>query len=111
MMRFNHMELTLEPGALDEPNRSELIDFYHELFGWNLIEPNLFDKSDVLFTTDDFASSFILLVQVRRHLREADFYTGPEPRPDRYLDRRAEPRIEPCAGLHQGESTHPFEHG
>ena len=30
--------------------------------------------------------AFILLVQVRRHLRRAAFYTGPEPRPDRYLD-------------------------
>lgn len=30
--------------------------------------------------------AFVLLVQVRRHLREASFYTGPEPRPDRYLD-------------------------
>ncbi len=30
--------------------------------------------------------AFILLVQVRRHLREAAFYSGPEPRPDRYLD-------------------------
>lgn len=30
--------------------------------------------------------AFMLLVQVRRHLREADFYDGPDPRPDRYLD-------------------------
>ncbi len=30
--------------------------------------------------------AFVLLVQVRRHLRAAAFYTGPEPRPDRYLD-------------------------
>ncbi|MEZ4435742.1 MAG: single-stranded-DNA-specific exonuclease RecJ [bacterium] len=30
--------------------------------------------------------AFILLVQVRRHLRAAGFYTGPDPRPDRYLD-------------------------
>lgn len=30
--------------------------------------------------------AFVLLVQVRRHLREAAFYTGPDPRPDRYLD-------------------------
>jgi len=30
--------------------------------------------------------AFVLLVQVRRHLRAAEFYTGPDPRPDRYLD-------------------------
>lgn len=30
--------------------------------------------------------AFVLLVQVRRHLRAAGFYTGPDPRPDRYLD-------------------------
>lgn len=30
--------------------------------------------------------AFVLLVQVRRHLRAAAFYSGPDPRPDHYLD-------------------------
>lgn len=30
--------------------------------------------------------AFMLLVQVRRHLRDASFYDGPDPRPDRLLD-------------------------
>ena len=30
--------------------------------------------------------AFLLIVQLRRALRDADFFTGPDPRPDRYLD-------------------------
>lgn len=73
MMRFNHMELTLEPGTLDEPTRSQLIDFYSDLFGWRPIEPNLFDPSDLLFISDDTASSFLLLYQGKKAMTAPGF--------------------------------------
>jgi len=73
MMRFNHMELTLEPGTLDEPTRGELIEFYSDLFGWKAIEPALFDPSDLLFMTDDTASSFLLLFQGKKAMRSPGF--------------------------------------
>jgi len=69
MMRFNHMELTVEPGTLDEPTRSELIDFYRDLFGWQAIAPRLFDDSDLLFLTDEAASSFLLLFQGEKAMK------------------------------------------
>ncbi len=69
MMRFNHMELTVEPGTLDEPNRSQLIDFYQEVFGWRSIDPALFDKSDLLLMTDEQASSFVLLFQGEKAMK------------------------------------------
>jgi len=69
MMRFNHMELTVQPGTLDEPLRSELIEFYRDLFGWQAIEPRLFDDSDLLFMTDEVASSFLLLFQGEKAMR------------------------------------------
>lgn len=73
MMRFNHMELTLEPGLLDEPTRSQLIDFYRDLFGWQPIEPKLFHESDLLFISDDTASSFLLLYQGDKAMRAPGF--------------------------------------
>ncbi len=73
MMRFNHMEITVEPGTLDEPNRSELIDFYQGLFGWQSIAPEVFDKSDLLFMVDEQASSFLLLFQGEKAMKAPGF--------------------------------------
>ncbi len=73
MIRFNHMELTVEPGTLDDPTRSELINFYTNLFGWMPIEPNIFDDSDLLLATDEVASSFLLLYQGEKAMRAPGF--------------------------------------
>lgn len=73
MMRFNHMELTVEPGTLDEPTRSQLIDFYCDLFGWRVFDPHLFDKSDLLFMVDEQASSFLLLFQGEKAMKAPGF--------------------------------------
>ena len=42
-LRFNHMELTLPPGAL-ERDRDAIVTFYSEVFGFNAIEVPLFDR-------------------------------------------------------------------
>jgi hypothetical protein len=67
------MELTVEPGTLDEPTRSELTEFYRDLFGWQAIEPRLFDDSDLLFMTDEVASSFLLLYQGDKAMKAPGF--------------------------------------
>jgi hypothetical protein len=72
-VRFNHMELTLEPGALDEPNRSQIIGFYEDVFGWTSLPPKLFDESDLLFGTDAEFSSFLLLVQGEKAMHSPGF--------------------------------------
>jgi hypothetical protein len=34
MARFNHIELTMPKGTLDDTGKKEIVDFYHDLFGW-----------------------------------------------------------------------------
>ncbi len=32
--RLNHVAISLPPDALDETGRAEIVDFYHDAFGW-----------------------------------------------------------------------------
>ncbi len=34
MARFNHIELTVPTGTLDDDGKKKIVGFYHELFGW-----------------------------------------------------------------------------
>ena len=34
MARFNHIELTVPKGTLDDDGKKKIVGFYHELFGW-----------------------------------------------------------------------------
>jgi hypothetical protein len=47
-LRFNHMELTLPPGALDDDTRSEIKRFYGEVFGWNALDTPILGQTGLL---------------------------------------------------------------
>ncbi len=63
-MRFNHMELTVPRGMLDEQGgRAEITEFYREIFGWGAIDIPLFEQNNLLLHTDDEVSQFILIAE------------------------------------------------
>ena len=65
--RFNHMELTLAPGALSK-HRSEISEFYGELFGWESLGVPILGQLGLLLRTDPETSQFILVTEQRRHM-------------------------------------------
>ncbi len=71
-LRFNHMELTLPPGAL-ERDRDAIVTFYSEVFGFNAIEVPLFDTAGLLLATDDEVSQFLLLMEQDEHLHSPGY--------------------------------------
>ena len=71
-LRFNHMELTLPPGAL-ERDRDAIVAFYSEVFGFNAIEVPLFDTAGLLLATDDEVSQFLLLMEQDEHLHSPGY--------------------------------------
>ena len=66
MPRFNHMELTLPPGALDEETRSEIKRFYGEVFGWNALDVPILGQQGLLLRTDAETSQFVLIVESKK---------------------------------------------
>jgi hypothetical protein len=60
-MRFNHMELTLPKGSLDEGMRSDLRSFYGEVLGWNSMDIPLLGQMTCYLSPDD--GQFILLAE------------------------------------------------
>jgi len=67
-LRFNHMELTLPQGALDDRTRSEIARFYGDLFGWNSLEVPILGQKALLLRTDEETSQFILVAESRKPL-------------------------------------------
>jgi len=65
-LRFNHMELTLPPGALDEETRSEIKRFYGEVFGWNALDVPILGQQGLLLRTDAETSQFVLVVESKK---------------------------------------------
>jgi hypothetical protein len=66
-LRFNHMELTLPPGALDETTRSEIKSFYGEVFGWNSLDVPILGQQGLLLRTDHLG----LLLETRAEVDRA----------------------------------------
>jgi glyoxalase/bleomycin resistance protein/dioxygenase superfamily protein len=64
-MRFNHMELTLPVGALDDVLRKEIDDFYGEVFGWTGIDTEVVGQLCHLLLTGE-GGDFILLAESDR---------------------------------------------
>jgi hypothetical protein len=62
-LRFNHMELTLPPGALDATTRSEIKRFYGDVFGWNSLDVPILGQQGLLLRTDAETSQFVLVVE------------------------------------------------
>jgi hypothetical protein len=65
-LRFNHMELTLPPGALDDATRSEIKRFYGDVFGWNALDVPILGQHGLLLRTDAETSQFVLVVESKK---------------------------------------------
>ena len=66
-IRFNHMELTLPPGRLDE-QRDDIARFYGDLLGWEASDVPILGQIGLLLRTDPTASQFILVTEQRVHI-------------------------------------------
>ena len=66
MLRFNHMELTLPRGALDDDGRADIKAFYGEVFDFEALDVPIFDQLGLLLRTDDETSQFLLLMESDR---------------------------------------------
>jgi hypothetical protein len=62
-MRFNHMELTLAPGTLDQTLRADITAFYGEIFGWTAMNVHIVDQDALLLMVDPEVSQFILVAE------------------------------------------------
>ena len=60
-MRFNHMELTVPPGTLDEKMRADIKSFYGDVLGWNTQDVPLLGQLTYYLSPDD--GQFILLAE------------------------------------------------
>ena len=61
-MRFNHMELTLPTGTLDDVYRKEVDDFYGEVFGWTGVDTEVVGQICHVLLTGE-GGDFILLAE------------------------------------------------
>ena len=74
LARFNHMELTLPPGSLDEGGlRQDITRFYTEVFGWNARDVYIVKQNALLLATDPEVSQFILLTQMEKHMQSPGY--------------------------------------
>ena len=60
-MRFNHMELTVPLGTLDENMRADIKSFYGDVLGWNTMDVPLLNQLTYYMSPDD--GQFILLAE------------------------------------------------
>ena len=60
-MRFNHMELTVGRGELDDVRRADLRRFYGDVLGWTLADVPLLGQLTFFMAPDD--GQFILLAE------------------------------------------------
>ena len=72
-LRFNHMELTLAKGALDERTRADLKRFYGELFGFEALDVPILGQLGLLLRTDAETSQFLLVTEAREPLSSPGF--------------------------------------
>lgn len=65
-MRFNHMELSFEPGTLTDDVRAEIDAFYGDVFGWTGKDVFIVGQNAHLLQPDP--DQFILLTEFRRFM-------------------------------------------
>jgi hypothetical protein len=70
-MRFNHMELTLARGELDDERRSDLRSFYGDVLGWNVMDLPLLGQLTYFMAPDD--GQFILLAEADEPIQSPGF--------------------------------------
>jgi hypothetical protein len=62
-MRFNHMELTVPRGTLDDVLRKEVDEFYTDVFGWTGLDTEVVGQLCHLLLTGSKSGDFILLAE------------------------------------------------
>jgi hypothetical protein len=62
-LRFNHMELTLPRGALDDATRADIGAFYGEIFGWKPLDVPILGQNALLLQADEDTSQFVLVAE------------------------------------------------
>jgi hypothetical protein len=67
--RFNHMELTVPRGSLDDAARRDIGAFYGEMFEWSGFDVELFGQRNFLLAAPDGAQHFILLAEADEPMR------------------------------------------
>lgn len=67
MLRFNHMEITLPKGALEQ-HRNEIKEFYGEVFGFESLDVPILGQNGLLLRTDPDTSQFLLVTEQKKHL-------------------------------------------
>jgi len=72
-LRFNHMELTLAKGALDDATRADVKRFYGELFGFEALDVPILGQLGLLLRTDPATSQFLLVTESRVPLAAPGF--------------------------------------
>lgn len=72
-MRFNHMELTLPKGSLDDERRNEIARFYREVFGWLPLDVDVAGPRSLLLRVDEEVSQFVLVAESSRPLESPGF--------------------------------------
>ena len=70
-VRFNHMELTFEPGTLTADVRDEIATFYGDLFGWRFQDTEVVGQKCFLMQPDD--GQFILLRRERKYIQSPGY--------------------------------------
>lgn len=70
-MRFNHMELTLARGELDDARRDDLRRFYGERLGWTLMDVPLLGQTTFYMAPDE--GQFILLAETDEPIQSPGF--------------------------------------
>ena len=70
-VRFNHMELTMAPGALDEQARADIDAFYGDVFGWEGKDVPILGQMGHFIRVDD--DQFLLLTEQRKHLHSPGY--------------------------------------
>jgi len=68
-LRFNHMELTLSRGALDDDTRDAIRRFYGEIFGWRALDVPILGQQALLLRTDEETSQFVLIAESAKPLQ------------------------------------------
>ena len=70
-VRFNHMELTFEPGTLTADVRDEIAQFYGDLFGWRFQDTEVVNQKCFLIQPDD--GQFILCAESPKFMQSPGY--------------------------------------
>jgi len=72
-LRFNHMELTLPKGGLDDETRAAIGAFYGDVFGWEPLDVPILGQNALLLRGDPEVSQFVLVAESRNPIAVPGF--------------------------------------